>query len=315
MSILCVGQCVADIVVRPVDVLPVAGRAEAVEDLQLIAGGCAANTAAVLAKLGAPARLAARIGVDALGNAALADLEAAGVRVDAVVRDPDVSTSAAIVLVGGSGERSFWYRSGGNERLCDADVPDELLRAARIVHVGGAMKLLGLDLARLMARAKHAGCLTSLDTDWDIHGRWMRALESVLPHVDCLLTNEEEAAMLTGIERPAEAGHVLLGCGPTTVVVKRGRHGAMVADSDGAAEYPTYDVDVFDTTCAGDAFAAGFLFGLSRDWPRSDAMRLANAAGALCTTQLSHRGIASLEDAQRLMESHRAAVRADDVRK
>ena len=51
-SILCVGQLVADIVVRPGDALPVAGRTDLVADLELLAGGCAANTAAVLAKFG-----------------------------------------------------------------------------------------------------------------------------------------------------------------------------------------------------------------------------------------------------------------------
>ena len=84
--ILCVGQLVADIVVRPVDELPPAGRTRPVEEMELVSGGCAANTAAVLAKLGADARLAALIGRDALGEAALADQAAAGVDVSAVVR-------------------------------------------------------------------------------------------------------------------------------------------------------------------------------------------------------------------------------------
>ena len=78
MSILCIGQLVADIVVRPVARLPVSGRTDLVEDLQLLSGGCAANTAAVLAKLGADTRLAALIGRDGLGDAVLADLKAAG---------------------------------------------------------------------------------------------------------------------------------------------------------------------------------------------------------------------------------------------
>ena len=101
-SILCIGQLVADIVVRPVDGLPVPGRTELVEELQLLTGGCAANTAAVLAKLGADVRLAAVIGQDALGDAVLADLQAAGVGLDAVVREAEAPTSAAIVLVAGT---------------------------------------------------------------------------------------------------------------------------------------------------------------------------------------------------------------------
>ncbi|MGO8747482.1 MAG: carbohydrate kinase family protein [Thermoguttaceae bacterium] len=303
MTILCVGQFVADIVVRPVDALPAPGRTDLVDELQLLSGGCAANTAAVLAKLGADARLAASIGQDALGDAALADLRAAGVRLDAVVRGQEAPTSSAIVLVGSSGERSFFYRNGGNERLTDSHVADGLFAAARVVHVGGAMKLLKLDLARLVKRAKSFGCITSLDTDWDVHGRWLRALEDVLPAIDYLLTNEEEAAMLSGREDPCAAARELLARGPHAVVVKRGERGAMLATPSGITEFPAYRVAVLDTTCAGDAFAAGFLLGVCRGWALDQAMRLANAAGALCTTAISHRGILSLQQAQHLIDS------------
>ncbi len=225
VTIVCIGQAVADIVVRSVDRLPLAGTAEPVEQLQLLSGGCAANTAAVLAKLGAEVRLAALIGRDTLGDALLADLQTAGVRLDAVVRQADAPTSAAIVLVAATGQRSFFYRTGGNERLANRHVDDAVLKSARIVHVGGAMKLLNLDLAELMGRAKSFGCITSLDTDWDINGRWMKKLDGALPAIDYLMTNDEEAAMLTGKSNPREAAADLLLRGPKAVAVKRGERG------------------------------------------------------------------------------------------
>jgi sugar/nucleoside kinase (ribokinase family) len=302
VSIVCIGQVVADIVVQPVDGLPAPGRAERVEELQLLSGGCAANTAAVLAKLGAPVQLAAVIGCDALGDAVLADLQAAGVGLDAVVRQAAAPTSAAIVLVAATGERSFFYRTGGNERLANHHLGDAVLKAARVVHVGGAMKLLKLDLAGLMGRAKSFGCITSLDTDWDFNGHWMKTLQGALPQIDYLLTNEEEAAMLTGIDDPRRAAEDLLARGPKAVAVKRGQRGALLATKDGVAEFSACRVEVRDTTCAGDAFVAGFLLGVARKWPLERSLRLANAAGGLCTTQISHRGITSLNDVCRLIE-------------
>jgi sugar/nucleoside kinase (ribokinase family) len=307
MSILCVGQLVADIVVRPVDRLPVSGRTDLVEELELLSGGCAANTAAVLAKLGADTRLAALIGQDILGDAVLADLKAAGVRLDTVVRDAAAPTTAALVMVSPTGERSFFYRSGGTDLLANHHLPDTVLKTASLVHVGGAMKLLKLDLPELLQRAKSFGCVTSLDTDWDVHGNWMRKLEGALPKLDYLLTNEEEAAMLTGKEAPRKAALDLLARGPQAVVVKRGEHGALLATHSGLAEFPAFRVKVQDTTCAGDCFAAGFLFGISRGWPLDESLRLANAAGALCTTQISHRAITSLNDLQHLIETQSLA--------
>jgi sugar/nucleoside kinase (ribokinase family) len=282
MAILCVGQLVADVVLRPVGKLPYPGRTEPVEELDLLSGGCAANTAAVLA-----------------------DQRRAGVDVGAVKREAAWPTSVAIVLVDPAGQRSFYYRAGGCEKLANHHLADEALRAARIVHVGGAMKMLNLDLAELMAKAKAFGCITSLDTDWDIYGNWMRKLEGALPRLDYLITNEEEAAQLAGKEDPGESARALLGAGPRAVTVKRGERGAVLATRDGLAEFPAYRVDVRDTTCAGDAFAAGFLLGVSQGDPLEEAVRLGNAAGALCTTRISHRGITSLEAVRSLIEEQK----------
>jgi sugar/nucleoside kinase (ribokinase family) len=293
---------VADVVVRPVAGFPASGRAEPVEELQLLSGGCAANTAAVLAKLGAGARLAAVIGCDALGDAVLADLQAVGVQLDAVVREAEAPTSAAIVLVTAAGERSFFYRPGGNERLSNRHVPDAVVKTARIVHVGGAMKLLRLDLAELMRQAKSFGCITSLDTDWDFKGHWMKTLREALPQIDYLITNEEEAAMLTGKQAPLDAARDLLSRGPQAVVIKRGECGCLSLASSGAIELPAYPVEVRDTTCAGDAFVAGFLLGIGDGKGLDESLRLANAAGALCTTQVSHRAISSLDDVLNVMK-------------
>ena len=131
----------------------------------------------------------------------------------------------------------------------------------------------------------------------------MRRIDCALPRIDYLMTNEEEAASLTGKESPAAAARALLAHGPRAVVIKRGEPGAMLATRDGMTEFPAYRVEVLDTTCAGDSFAAGFLLGISRGWPLDESMRLANAAGALCTTQISHRAITSLEDVLQLMKA------------
>src|SRR5262249_45556999 len=155
------------------------------------------------------------------------------------------------------------------------------LKAARIVHIGGVMKLIHLDLNELLARAKSFGCATSIDTDWDARGHWMQRLEPALPYVDYLIANQEEAAMLSGEEAPSEAARALLACGPQAVAIKRGEHGALLATRTGISEFPAYRVKVRDSTCAGDSFVAGFLLGIRRGRSLDEAMTLANAAGAL----------------------------------
>jgi sugar/nucleoside kinase (ribokinase family) len=302
MSVLCVGQIVADVVVRPVDHLPSPGTADLVDSLDLAAGGCAANTACVLAKLGAKTRLAGAVGNDGLGEAALGRISACGVDVSGVARLADVPTSACTVLVASNGERSFFYRNGANERLYWELVEGCLAARPDFVHVGGAMKLLELNLKKLLSAARSPGCRTSLDTDWDPRGLWMKTLGDVLPHVDYLLTNQEEGQCLTGETEPVKIGKSLLARGPQAVVVKRGEKGAWLVTGSMDRAFGAMKVNVVDTTCAGDSFAAGFLAGLAEGWPLERAVLLGNAAGALCTTQLSHYGVVSKEETLEFMK-------------
>jgi sugar/nucleoside kinase (ribokinase family) len=298
-----VGQIVADLVVRPVDRLPVPGRLDLVQDIELVSGGCASNTACVLAKLGAPVKIWGLVGADALADTVLAIIAGNGVDVSCVERSEKLPTSAVLVLVDSRGQRSFLYRPGCNEAFRGGTVMDEALRGCGIVHIGGAMKLLELDLAGLLQRARGVGALTSLDTDWDPAGNWLGHLGPSLPFLDLLLTNEEEGEQLTGQRGAGAIGARLLQMGPKAVVVKQGERGATLVAESGARHFPAIAVEVVDTTCAGDAFVAGFLFGVKEGFSVERCMTLANAAGGLCTTRLSHHGVESLDAAIRFMGS------------
>jgi sugar/nucleoside kinase (ribokinase family) len=303
-GILCVGQIVADVVVRPVDRLPHPGRLEVLEDFDLVPGGCACNTACVLAKLGARASVLGLIGNDTLGEAILGPVGDTGVNVELVRKSSGTRTAAVVVMVAGNGERSFLYRRGGNELFSTEMVPDEALAANEIVHVGGAMKLAGLDFAGLLGRAKRSGCLTTLDTDWDPGGRWMGLVGPAMPFIDHFITNEEEGSRLTGKEGAEEIARALLALGPPDVIVKMGERGSLHASRAGLFRFPGFPVKVVDTTCAGDAFVAGYLLGIIQGLGTGERMALGNAAGALCTTAVSHRGVESLGQAVALIRSH-----------
>jgi len=305
-AVLCVGQLVADVVVRPVDGLPAPGQALPIEDFDLVAGGCAANTACVLAKLGADVRIAALVGADAIGDGVLAEVRRCGVDVSGVSRSDRVPTSAVVVLVDGRGERSFLYRPGGNEALTLETALEPLRRGVRFAHIGGSLKLSSFDVVRFLDIARDLGCTTSLDTDWDVSGRWMETLGPALPRVDILMTNREEGRELTGAVDPGGIARRFLAAGPRTVVVKCGAEGSVLGTGGSVMELPAYAVPVRDTTCAGDAFAAGFLYALARGWPEDRAARVGNAAGALTTTAVSHRGVTGLAGVLDLVEGRAA---------
>src|SRR5439155_1136908 len=226
------------------------------------------TTGIVLAKLGVDTAVVARVGSDLFGDFLVQILADHGVRPH-VVREPRVPTSTSVVAVSSGGERSFMHMIGANGRLIPQDIPDDLLRATRIFHLGGCFVLPALDgepAAGLLRRAREQGCRTSMALAWDPSGRWMSVLEPCLPHLDFLFGNQDELGHVTGRRDPAEMAGMLRERGVAAVAVKLGDAGAFVDAAGWRGRVPAYAVEVVDTTGAGDAFCGGFLAAVLAGW-------------------------------------------------
>jgi sugar/nucleoside kinase (ribokinase family) len=295
-DVVCLGILVADVIARPVDDLPPRGSLAAVEEIDLRGGGCALNTASALVKLGLRAAVAGKVGTDPFGDFLLGVAGERGVDRSAVIRDPGSPTSATVVLVAPDGDRTFLHLTGANGRLQADELDHDRLFAGRALHIGGALVMERLDgepLARILAKAKARGLVTSLDTVWDPSGRWERVLPA-LPHVDLAAPSLAEAQAITGEEDATRAAERLHEYGATEVVLKLGSDGCFVR---GHGRIEPVPVDAVDGTGAGDAFAAGLLYGRLMGWPLDRAARLANAAGALATTAVgAGEGVRGLDE-------------------
>jgi len=139
-------------------------------------------------------------------------------------------------------------------------------------------------LPALYRAAKEAGLTTSLDSGWDPEGRWECDFFDVLSYVDFFLPNEVEALHFTGASTVGEAAAELSRYAGT-VVVKLAQEGTMAQSSEQVWQAPAFEVKVVDTTGAGDAFNAGFLYArIVEGRSMSDALRFANACGAIAVT-------------------------------
>lgn len=293
-TIVCLGIIVADLVGRPLRSLPDPGRLVLVDEMGLYTGGCALNAATALARLGLPVAVIGKVGVDALGDFLLRELDGRGIDVQGISRDPQVGTSATMVMVDPTGERRFVHYIGANARLTLADVDWRIVEAASILHVAGALVLPGLDgqpTAELLRRARSASVTTFMDTVWDDTGRWMELIGPCLPHLDYFVPSLSEARALTGLREPEDVARAMLDLGAGNVALKMGADGCLVMTSAGESlRAPAFEVDVVDATGAGDAFAAGFIAGVWQGWPLEQCARLANAVGALCVTGVGATG-------------------------
>jgi sugar/nucleoside kinase (ribokinase family) len=299
MDVVCLGILVADAIARPVGELPERGSLELVDEISLHGGGCALNTASVLVRLGLAAGAAGKVGGDALGAYLLALLDERGVDRGGVLTDPAVATSATVVLVDSSGERTFLHLPGANAGLRAEELDRSYLFSGRGLHLAGALVMEALDgepAARLLAEAKSLGLVTSLDTVWDATGRWGRVLPA-LPHVDLFAPSLPEGRAITGEGEPARVTAWLRERGVGAVVLKCGPQGCYVSGDDFEGPIEAFPVAAVDGTGAGDAFVGGLLYGLLAGWPLERSARLASAVGALSTTAVGAvEGVPGLEE-------------------
>ncbi len=280
---------------------PAAGETLTGGNFQTVPGGKGANQAVALGRLGAPVRMAGRVGDDAFGRRYLDHFRKNGVDVRAVDAVAGTATGVADILVNAAGENCIVIAPGANG-LCDLEWLDRALEATADCEIFLLQLEIPLDtVAEAVRQFRKMGKTILLDP-----APAVPLSEDVLSAVDFLTPNETELkAVTSGL--PEDAGieervrHLVGGSG-RVVVHKRGADGAYIGTRDGIEHVPGFSVRAVDTTAAGDTFNAGLAAGLAMGWPLRDAVRLANAAGALAVTAYgAQEGMPSLEQAQALM--------------
>ena len=286
---ICLGILVADIIGCPIDRLPARGALQLVERIAPYIGGCAANTGIGLQKLGIETTVVGRVGSDGLGDFLRGELERAGVQTH-LSRDPEAATSATMVLVASDGERSFLHSTGANATLTAAHLDTSLFTNVRLLHIAGHGLMPGFDgapCAKLLREARKSGLLTALDTAGAPDPQWRDNLRLCLPHLDFFVPSLHEVQELfPDAHTPEAVTDRLLQAGVGTVALKMGEAGSFVSNGRQSHQVAPFAIPAVDATGAGDAFAAGFLAGVLRDFDLKRCAQLGNACGALCVTQL-----------------------------
>jgi ribokinase len=279
-----VGSVNADLVVR-LPALPRPGETVTGGTFERHGGGKGANQAVAAARAGAAVRMVAAVGDDDLGAEAIAELEAEGVEVAAVQRLADTPTGVALIAVDEAGENQIAVASGANHALA-ADAVERALAGA----APGGVVLLSLEIpdAAVLAgaRAARAAGLTVV-----LNPAPARALPDALLALSPLLTpNADEACALGGEPEPEAAARALAERTGAPVVVTIGAGGALLADGGSVERLPAPEVDVVDTTGAGDAFNGALACALAGGAALDAAVREAIAVAAESTRRPGARG-------------------------
>ena len=203
---VCAGIVVADHVTPPLERLPGAGELVMVERLVLNIGGCAANAAVDLAKMGVRALVCGCVGEDWFGRFVVDALEAEGIDTRGIRRTGKYDTSQTLIVNVRGEDRRFIHTFGANRDFRAADLPLDRVLRARVLYVGGYFAMPGLvaeELAPIFRACQEAGVKTVLDVVVPGPGEYMSRLERLLAHTDVFLPNGDESRLITG-ERPRD---------------------------------------------------------------------------------------------------------------
>ncbi|MGH9722872.1 MAG: carbohydrate kinase family protein [Bryobacteraceae bacterium] len=308
---LCSGNIVMDVLVRPVDSMTW-GASIWVDSIGRGMGGNGANTACTIGALSGSARLLGMVGRDEFGGCLLAKLRAAGVDTRYVGRSRG-ATSATVGLVKSNGDRMFLHQPGASLEVFAETIQFSGKRVQGMTHYHlaspFALPLLRPRLAETLRSARNAGLTTSVDTQWDSRGKWMEDFAPALPHIDLLFVNEDESRLLTGKADPLAAAQEFLRRGARTVVAKLSARGCAVITNGGVVRQRSFAVPVVDTTGAGDCFVGAYLNALQRACEHDEAARFACGVAALTIQKLG-----AVEGLLPLDETKRAIAAMDERR-
>jgi len=285
IPVVCAGVLVADHLSTPISHFPAAGELVKADELVLNIGGCAANAAVILAKLGVRATVCGRVGNDVFGRFVTETLDAHGVDARWLRVDPNLPTSQSLIVNVKDQDRRFVHSFGANQAFSADDLDAVLESNPKVVYVGGFLILPGLDpdaLAERFARARRAGATTVLDVATPGPGDYLRLLRPVLRETDVFLPNTDEATLILGDPDPVRQALAFRDLGARRVVVTQGERGAIVVSEDHRLRLGAYSVPYVDGTGGGDAFDAGYIAGLIDGLDELGCLQFASAIGASC---------------------------------
>jgi ribokinase len=263
-------------------------------------GGSAANTIFALGKLGINCGFIGATGMDHEGEELKQDFERVSVDIFKITTLKDARSGIVVGFVDKSGERALYVSPGANNQLTSEMVDLDYMAESQIVHLSSFVgddqfKIQKDTVESLAGKVKISLCPGSLYID-----RGLDALRPMFEKSNYLFMNKAEVEGLTGKDY-AEGSRGLLDLGIGTVAVTLGREGSLIIDGQGEYSVPAIGKKAVDTTGAGDAFAAGFLYGVLSGKTSEQCGMIGNIVASECVVSIGAR--TNLPTAEELQSS------------
>ena len=265
-------------------------------------GGSAANTCAVAAGLGARVAYIGKVADDQLGSVFRHDIDAVGVHFPTAALSGGAPTARCLILVTPDGQRTMNTFLGACVTLGEADVDPALVAAAEVTYLEGYLfdppeAQAAFKKAATAAHAAGRQVALSLSDAFCVNRHRAAFLDLVANHVDILFANEAEITALyerNTFEEAAEAARKDVALAALT----RSEAGSLILRGTETVHVAAVPTKVVDTTGAGDAYAAGFLAGLTS----GKSLEICGRMGSIAAAEIiSHYGARPETDLRTLM--------------
>jgi len=257
-----------------VEAFPGPGEKLTLASLDARPGGQMASALLACARLGLRACCIGAVGTDAAAESALAPMQAAGIDLACVRRAPGVATRTAIVLVRArDGERAILAHRDPALALAPGGAERQAIEHARLLMLDVTDPDAALWAARV-ARDAGVPCVLDADHVWP-------GADTLLPLIDFPVVAAAFAEEYGETGNAADGLEKLAGWGGRLSVVTLGPKGAMARCDDETLRVEAFPVQPLDTTGAGDAFHAGFVWGLLQGFDAAAVLEGANAVAAM----------------------------------
>jgi sugar/nucleoside kinase (ribokinase family) len=265
-DVVCLGMSCADVLIRGVDLFtPFTEESKQAKEVLLCIGGDATNQSVILNRLGVSVKLVTGFGEDNVSRFIQNTLLNEGVNIDECTICKNINSSLNVIVIAPNGQRNFINVGAEKMAFTQFAIDPATVEGAKIVSLGSLFIspfLTTESVAAVVDAAKRNNALVCADVMLNPRACSLDDLKEVLPGIDYLFPNEDEARELTGKSNLDEIADVFLGYGIKNIIIKTGKDGCFAKNSVERLFVSAIGDNVIDTTGAGDNFAAGFITAL-----------------------------------------------------
>jgi ribokinase len=284
-KILIIGSSNTDMVIKAAKI-PVPGETILGGSFLMNPGGKGANQAVAAARLDGKVTFITKSGNDLFGNQAIALFKKEGIDVSYVIKDTDLPSGVALIIVDSTGENSIVVAPGSNGNLLQNDIPSTLFERGKfwILLLQLEIPIATVEYSAILAASNGAKVILNPAPAQKLSDNLLKQLWLITP-------NETETEILTGISvhdlsSAENAASALQQKGVKNVIITMGCAGAYVKSGSFTGMVPVAKVKAVDTTAAGDVFNGAIAVAISEGKDLKEAVEFANKAASISVTRM-----------------------------